>query len=632
MGRFTKAFVVGTAAALLAAGSALADFTLSNFDNGTNVSEIGTYFYYYSACSPHALNKGPCKIDDLPVLLEAVADDKQHYIGGADDYGPLTYLGGPVGAGGTGKSAALTIKNLPDFDAAKDVTNGQPITIPGNSGKGYYPGFGFGILLTDDDDEGLAGFANVTAIKFKVKATGPSAIKMGFKVETTENSWNWSGLPASDPNPSNCYSKSISVTPGGDFTEQTILLKDLEQENNWGTKFTFDKTHATKIAWYVNSNVNATLVGKDFNIYIDDVVLVGTFDYTNPDICGGKTGCTSSSFTVPTPSVLLSNFDNDNPLANKRGEYWYHYTDEVGGGNSQVTGLIPNENDGGNLIMDVTGNGQGGGNGAHLEYELGSPYKNASNVTVEPFVGIGTNLFREGTENSNFTDGGSFTGIYFQYKTVGTELKFLDVEFADEWDVRKKPGTDDKWGDLDGEVYYTRVPGTNNEWKSATVPFSSFVLPSWVKRGGTRRKVEGGNPAPLNTGKLAQLKFKAKGSGAGEIFIDNVYFYGADAWGDGSSVKVVGSKAKVSGLRATYSRGVVGVNWNAAQAVASGKIQLVNTKGRVVASAPISASGSKVTANLRVNAIPTGMYFVRMNAKDVNGAKIVQQSALSIVK
>jgi len=625
MGRFTKAILGGTAAALLAAGSAMAaDFLLTNFDDNTNVSNIGTYFYYYSACSPHITNRGPCKIDDLPVLLDAVADDGKHYIGGEDDYGPLTFLGGPVGAGGSGHSAALTIKGMSGHDPEKDVTNGQPMSAlpPGNTGKGYYPGFGFGILLTDDDDVGLADFAKVTAVKFKVKAS--AAVTLGFKVETIENSWNWSGLPASDPNPSNAYRKNTSLTAGDDFTEVTIKIPDdLTRESGWGTPFDFKPAHATKIAWYVNANNNATLVGKAINIYIDDVVFVGSFTYVSPDICQG---CANTSFTVPTPNKKLADFDGDDPLANTRSEYWYHYTDSVGGGNSRVSGLVPGYE---GMVMDVAGKGRDGSNAAALEYELGQPYQNASKVTVEPFVGIGTNLFAERSDN-NFANASPFTGIYFEYMTRGT--KWLDVELADEWDVRKN-AKGERLADLDGEVYYTRVEGSENgEWKSATVPFSKFVLPSWVKRGGTRRKVEGGDPKWIDIYQLAQLKFKVKGSGTGEIYIDNVYFYGADKWGDAGSVKLVGSKAKVSGLRATYSRGVVGVNWSAAQSVASGKIQLVNTKGRVVASSPISTAGGKVTASLRANTLPTGMYFVRMNAKDVNGAKVVQQAALSIVK
>jgi len=628
MGRFTKMFVVGTAAALLAAGSAMADFLLTNFDDGTNVSNIGTYFYYYSACSDHPLNQGPCKIADQPVLWEGRADDGQRYIGDPDEYGPFTYLGGPVGYGDKGKSAALTIKGLPQFDPEKDVVNGQPDKMPpGNSGKGYYPGFGFGILLTDDDDVGLDAFGGVTAVKFKLKLTASAAVKIGFKVEMIQNSWGWSGLPASNANPSDCYRKILTVTPG-DWAEYTVRFTDLEQEG-WGSgTYTFNAAQATKIAWYVNGNANPGLVGKDINVMIDDVEFLGTFSYTSPDICDG---CDGAGFNVPALSKLLSDFEDEPYLKNKRNEYWYSYTDQVGGGNSSVGGLIPNPDVPGEMIMDVVNRGRTGqGNAAALEYDLGDPYKNTSGVTVEPFVGVGTNLFRP-AQNDRYANAGPFTGIYFEYKT--TAASWLDVELADKWDVTFAPNTQDRLGDLDGEVYYTRVKGTNGEWKSATVPFSKFVLPSWVKRGGKRRMAGAdGTMIPLDIYQLAQLKFKVKGSGSGEIYIDNVYFYGGSDWGEPGAVKHVGSKAKVSGLRATYSRGVVGVNWSAAQPVASGKIQLLNTKGRVVASAPISASGSKVTASLSANTLPTGMYFVRMNAKDVKGAKIVQQSALSIVK
>jgi hypothetical protein len=51
-----------------------------------------------------------------------------------------------------------------------------------------------------------------------------------------------------------------------------------------------------------------------------------------------------------------------------------------------------------------------------------------------------------------------------------------------------------------------------------------------------------------------------------------------------------------------------------------------------VASAPIAAVGNKVTAKLGAGSLPTGMYFVRVAAKDVSGKQIVRQAPVSIVK
>jgi hypothetical protein len=90
---------------------------------------------------------------------------------------------------------------------------------------------------------------------------------------------------------------------------------------------------------------------------------------------------------------------------------------------------------------------------------------------------------------------------------------------------------------------------------------------------------------------------------------------------------------KTAGLRATYARGVVEVNYTAKVPVVSGKIQLVSSKGRVVASAPITKNaGSAISAQLGFKKIPAGRYFVRINTKDTSGKKIVQQVPISIVK
>jgi len=322
------------------------------------------------------------------------------------------------------------------------------------------------------------------------------------------------------------------------------------------------------------------------------------------------------------------------PLQNSRGYFWYYYDDQDGGGNSTIGGLIPYEHSETGFIMDVVGNGREGSNGAYIEFDMGEPYPSAVNpsITINPFVGIGANLYdTEG--NANFANVSAFAatgGIYFEYRTAAN-VEFIDVELADANDVSL--GTNGKpVGDNDGEVFFTRLPGTNGQWRAARVPFSAFVLPLWVDQSGVRRQ---GNTAP-EFERLAQLKFKRQGGQGtgGDFAIDNVYFYGGSAWGDGNvSVRRTSNRAvAATGLRATYNRGVVGVNWNTASQVANGKISLVNVKGRTVASAPIQKAGNRITANLGTNRVPAGRYFVRVNAKDVNGKKVVQQVPITIVK
>ncbi|MCL2688425.1 MAG: T9SS type A sorting domain-containing protein [Chitinispirillia bacterium] len=87
-------------------------------------------------------------------------------------------------------------------------------------------------------------------------------------------------------------------------------------------------------------------------------------------------------------------------------------------------------------------------------------------------------------------------------------------------------------------------------------------------------------------------------------------------------------------LRASYVRGgVVSVSWKSASNISNGTISLINIKGTAVASTPISAGSASISAKLGIKqTLPAGMYFVRVNANDVNGRRIVQQIPVTIVR
>jgi hypothetical protein len=100
----------------------------------------------------------------------------------------------------------------------------------------------------------------------------------------------------------------------------------------------------------------------------------------------------------------------------------------------------------------------------------------------------------------------------------------------------------------------------------------------------------------------------------------------------GSSVKLLGSAAKVPGLRVSYAKNRVSVNWSADSRISGGTVSLINVKGATLSTAYIKANSGKVSVKLGTVGVPTGMYFVQINAVDLNGKKIVRQSAVSIVK
>jgi len=99
-----------------------------------------------------------------------------------------------------------------------------------------------------------------------------------------------------------------------------------------------------------------------------------------------------------------------------------------------------------------------------------------------------------------------------------------------------------------------------------------------------------------------------------------------------TSVKLAGSKAATPGLKVSYAKNRVTVNWTPTAKVSSGTIQLLNAKGVALSTSYIKANSGKVTAKLATVGVPAGMYFVHISAVGVNGQKIVTQSAVSIVK
>ena len=100
-----------------------------------------------------------------------------------------------------------------------------------------------------------------------------------------------------------------------------------------------------------------------------------------------------------------------------------------------------------------------------------------------------------------------------------------------------------------------------------------------------------------------------------------------------SSVNYSSSKLSSStALYASYAKSGVLVSWKSDSNISSGKISLVNIKGKTVASTSIKASGRNVSARLGKTSLPAGTYFVRINARDINGKQIVQQVSVQIVK
>jgi len=529
------------------------------------------------------------------------------------------------------------------------------------------PEAGMGLLLSakagGDNPEGIgAGFENVTEIKWKMKLS-KEIKQIRFKIETTKTSIkpaaeNAFGKVFENTTPEQWMNCSVKLTPVAQGCE-TLVGKpadgppwgDAESDKPWGKNGVFDVTkckvgdltlanyfgggykydgrEATKIAWQVATggmmDDNGALTAGQ--VWIDKVEIVG-YDFKAADICESCVG--EATVAAPSGSWKLSDLEAPDLAQNVIGQYWYYYNDsEIGGSSDATGGIKEDEYSPTGYSLDVGDNKKGysSSNGAWISYLLGDAVENAGN-TVNAFVGLGTEVFHcpgdpDATKVLYNAGTAADAGVYFLYNTSFGGTGYLSFEAHDDYAYKNPDG---------GEVYGVRLPGTAGAWKSATIKFSDMKLPSWAP------KYRLGADLPFNPAKIAKFQFKVEGVKSGDFAVDNVYVKGTESPKGACSpdapvgIKHNAKKAAAAGIRAIYSRGVIGVNWNAATSVVNGKVALVNTKGRVVASAPITAVGSKVTAKLGTGTIPTGMYFVRVTAKDVNGKNIVQQTPVSVVK
>jgi hypothetical protein len=312
---------------------------------------------------------------------------------------------------------------------------------------------------------------------------------------------------------------------------------------------------------------------------------------TPPTVAGVCESCVSATvFGPPAPNALFTNFNSGSNTSHALGGYWYAYGVPDGAGS--VTAFTEA------AVSDIGGRG---GQGGYL-------FTTVSVGSGETWykAGLGANL---GTTDGAIYDASHLSGVYFEYKTT-SGISGITVELLDEYSVENATGFD----------FTVKLPGTDGLWMAATLPFSEFRLPGWAS-----------SIRPFDAENLAKLMIVAAAGESGTISVDNVYFTGAAAL---TGIRAESVQAnKTSDLRASYSRGAVGVAFSAAAPVAGGKAQLVNARGRVVASAPLAKNaGSAVTARIDAKNLPAGMYFVRVKAKDANGRRIVQQAAVSVVK
>jgi hypothetical protein len=679
MGRFTKRLICGIAVASLFVGSASAQVVsslLDDFRGGTNQNMFGQYWYFYDDSEEsssiasinargtsvvHSAQKSATGELVFTSDLSIVPSDRP---GGhpSANAAVLDYTLGATFRTGYDNRTPDQARN-PSFPECPTSAESAALNWDiGCTDFGQFVGIGTN-LVPDGRTNGPAGFQNATHLTFWAKADIPVSVR--FVLETSNiglygngqvkegadfGAWfeittTWAPYTVRFvASPCNGERPDIGYPRGCDGTGPNENWTYLVQPD-WAVDQDFigtlDLTRAVKVAWQIqpadeasakqgNKNKEPTepevLVRNRF--YLDQIEIFG-FRFVPEDMCED---CIVAA--RPTTDVVrFDSFESGEPT-NRLNYWWYAYddsrveTDNNQPGTSEFAGEFvdtdsPYVNPGEKALLVNTA-----ANTVEVLYGLGRTMLIGGH-TVQPFIGIGTNLYDDDAADLVFYDAAAdgVTGLYFEYYTNAPKITF---EVQDNRDVL--PGAGRR---PESAVWYIDLPGMPDggtpEWKRARVPFSVLTqhtewedVAAWVAANPTTN--------PLNLSALAKFQFKIQsGSGLeGDFKIREVWTLGASS----GSVRQISSQARAAGLRATYNRGVVGVNWNAATPIASGKISLVNTKGRVVSSAPISSvSGNRVTANLGGRAgIPSGMYFVRIDAKDVSGKRIVQQAPITVVR
>lgn len=421
----------------------------------------------------------------------------------------------------------------------------------------------------------------------------------------------------------------------------------LTQEPYHGLLYNYNPANATKLVWTIKAQDNVGLRGNDGTLLIDDIQFHGAnFTFVPHGVCPN---CAGAALTgSPADYFLISNFDdnvlmddivecivgedNDATCAEKGGvwwdtrmnmlgHYWYYYTSA---GIAVEDGVTVDVED--NVVIALSEGKDGAG------LMIGFDMTNASRVDddgtpITPFVGIGTNFFeslRDGTPVGTITgfDATDYEGVFFQFRAPEA-VAFVNVVISDPADFAR--------GD-DGVRFSLAVPNvTPNAWTNARVKFADMVLPSWLTPDDPRYTAAFRQFSAFDLSKLAQIQFRYDGTASTEFAIDSVMFFKPNTTPVRHAAR---PRAAGAGLRASFNRGVVNVNWNTPTNVESGRIQLIDARGRVVSTAPLTrVNDRRVSADLGArNRIPAGRYFVRVDARDVNGRRVVQQAPVTIMR
>lgn len=332
---------------------------------------------------------------------------------------------------------------------------------------------------------------------------------------------------------------------------------------------------------------------------------------------------------LPTTGEFAT-FDRLNPTETPLGTNWYVYSDRQIGGTSDITKGVANQNNG---RYELQFNPKTGSSdttqGAAIDLTIG-PTITQDSITMQGYAGIGCNLYDSAKCTYWNAQNAQAQSIYFHY-SADTDCPYVTFEVSDFDDVAdaNRPTNKDVRGP--GVVWYINLPKTGGNWKAVQIPFSKLLCHGdWP----------GAKDIPLDITRLAKVQWKIQGSNGsgGVIAIDNVFF--PQTVPQSSCPCVPGTTVAKHSLHSVkpsavfnvqFLSGNMHISFNNNAAIKHGTISFFNAKGSLILSNSF-ANSNNFTTTLPDKKFLSGVYFVKMNAVDVNGRKVIAQSSVSIVR
>jgi hypothetical protein len=576
------------------------------FDDNQNDFEY--YWYYYDDNSRVGRNDRPQAgpTTNASIIDVVSKDSVRHAFGNIADTSKVKVYTFTTGREGDNKYAALPF------------TMGSTWTTSSNNIA--YPYIGIGTMLCAEGDS--INLTSAKSVTFKIRSH-KNPVTVSFKV-LTKAIENYSIVQNPPDDAFGYYSKTVPVTTS--WTTQTVALSELVQPLSWCKGFAWNHSSGvTKLAWEISQQLNKTVLpeGAKDTLEIDDITVDG---YKFPYTCPPYAWCVQKS-VLPTIG-LFSNFEYDPKNQATNMLYWYAFNDAEIGGTSRVDyGAEPIEGSKQLWLIIDSGNGSGGSYAPALKFTFG-PAINQNGNLINGFAGIGINTYD--SINCNYWNAqvSRVTSIFFQYTYQG-DAEYLTLEVRDSNDVgdSKNPTRNYKRGQ--NIVWFTNLlPTPEGVWASVEIPLSQLSIHS---------ELAGANPIPLDLNALTNFRWIVQGEEGqqGKFAIDNIFFPGCTSFSWGcvcpSNIKNTGLHGINSSLHAFFRNGVINVNWNNQIELSSGRISLINARGSIISSFQVTKT-ARFTRSFSSKNIPSGIYFVKLNAVDTNGKTIMMQAPVSVTR